>query len=260
MEVARVKHGGFNVNVRLSMPWHDLNILTNVICKDEYRVKDLKEVIGDRVETILDIGGHIGGFGLLAKSLWPDARLIAIEPVKLNCELYIKNLKDNGFWDNSCYVLQAAVGYDPERTCVVNSPRTTGGFVMRTKDESETILRQRAAYYDKVVDENVKSLTIEDIFEMFNIKKVDLAKWDCEGGEVDAFNNMTDETASKFRFMMGEYHSWDGHDKYLKNDLFGLILFWRRVKRKFAHLYFNYEKIGGLNAIGLFQAWPKEIS
>lgn len=260
MEIVQVKHGGFNVNVRMSLPWHDLNILTKLICNDEYGVAELKDVIGDKIGTILDIGGHIGGFGMLVKSLWPNARLVAIEPVKLNCELYAKNLKDNGLWDNNCYILQAAVGYNPERTCVVNSPRTTGGFMMRTKKESEVILRQRGKYYDRVIDDDVKSLTIENIFKMLNIEKVDLAKWDCEGGEVDAFLNMSNETAGKFRFMVGEYHSWDSREHYLKNDFFGSIMFWREVRRKFPHLNFNYETGPGLNAMGLFQAWPKEIN
>lgn len=261
----KVKHAGFNVNVRLELPWQDLNLLTNLICDDEYRINDLKKVIGDRVDTIIDIGGHIGGFGLLAKSLWPNAMLIAVEPVKLNCELYIKNLKDNNFWDENCHILQAAIGYNRKRTCIVNSPRSSGGFIMGTEDEAIRLIRERDRFYDRIIDKNVRVLTIENIFEMFGIEKIDLAKWDCEGGEVDAFYNMTDESAGKFRFMMGEYHmgeyhSCDSNSCYLKSGLFSLILFWRRVRRKFPHLHFNYEKHSGLNALGIFQAWPKEIN
>ena len=82
-----------------------------------------------------------------------------------------------------------------------------------------------------------------------------MAKWDCEGGEVDAFLNMNEETRDKFRYMVGEYHLWNDDTKYLKCPKFFCTTFWRDVKRRFKHLKWNYKE----NRLGLFQAWPKAV-
>jgi len=92
-------------------------------------------------------------------------------------------------------------------------------------------------------------MTLEEITAPFSV--IDFAKWDCEGAEVEALCKMT--CAAKFRYMAGEYHIWN--KKAGKADKAACIDFWRAVKRKFSHLNFTYKQ----NALGLFQAWPKEI-
>ena len=251
MQITQLKHAGFIVNVRIDTPWLDTNILTEVISSDEYRIHEMKEA-GFEPKVVLDIGGHIGGFGLLVKSFWPDVRLIAIEPDPLNAKLYSMNLASNMLGRNTT-VLNQAISYNPDCNCLVHSPSTTGGSVLRTRNEAEKYVTEGYRFYNSITDDNVKLTTIEDLCKEFDIEQIDLAKWDCEGGEVDAFLNMSDSTAEKFRYMAGEYHIWDNDSKYLKADLFSSIRFWRRVKQKFPHLNFNYKE----NRLGLFQAWPK---
>lgn len=252
MDITQIKHSGFTWNIRVPTPWLDINILTEVVSKDEYGLRQLRDVGPDCIKTILDIGGHIGSFGVFAKSLWPRAKLIAVEPHPDNCELYRKNLKVNGLQYDS-HVIQAAVSYDPECNCLINSPSTTGGYVMRTKKEGERYVAEGYRFYNRILDDDVVTITVEDIIEKFNIKQFDLAKWDCEGGEVDAFKNITSEAASKFRIMVGEYHIWDEHCRYLKPDIVDCIKFWEQTRRRFPHLDFIYKN----KAMGLFQAWPK---
>jgi FkbM family methyltransferase len=262
MEIATVKQGGFDVSVHGRTPWLDLNIVTEVICNDEYGLMQLKAAMGD-VETILDIGGHVGTFGLFAKALWPNARLIAVEPDPSNHTLYVKNLSQNGFLGPTDHVLLGAVGYDPASSFLVHSPSTTGGHLMRTKAEAEKYISEGYRFYNRITDDQVNLFTIEDIMEQCGLEQVDLAKWDCEGGEVDAFKNISLDAASKFRFMVGEYHLWkarsdapasyDEQNTYLRPPLFYCTRFWRMVKRKFPHLNFYYKH----NSLGLFQAWPK---
>jgi len=249
MDTTKVKHCGFDVNCRVFAPWLDLNIITKLIGCDEYGITDLQH-LDIQVNTILDIGGHIGGFGLLAKSIWPDAKLIAVEPRPDNHELYIQNLKDNGLYDN-CEVIKGAVGYHKDWTCLVHSPTTTGGGVLRSKEEAEKYVAQDYRFYNAIDDDKVKVYTIEELTDGIDV--IDIAKWDCEGGEVDCFTNMSEECAKKFRFMMGEYHIWSKDGLYMKGKKTDCIDFWNVAKRKFPHLYFSYK----LNMLGLFQAWPK---
>lgn len=253
MEITQVKHAGFDLNVRVATPWLDMNIVTEVVANDGYRLHEMKES-GFEPKVLLDIGGHIGSFGLLAKRLWPKAMLVAVEPDPVNARLYAMNLASN----NCCrdaIVLNQAVSYDPGATCLVHSPSTTGGSVLRTRTEAEQYVNEGYRFYNRITDDNVSLTTIERICSELEIDVIDLAKWDCEGGEVDAFKNMSDKAAARFRYMVGEYHIWDENNRYLKADLFSTIRFWQRVKRKFPHLNFEYKE----NRLGLFQAWPKEM-
>lgn len=249
METTIVQHCGYKVNIRVATPWLDLNILTKLIGDDEYGMNELNQICSD-IKVILDIGGHIGGFGMVAKSFWPDARLIAVEPNPVNADLYRRNLKDNGLYHN-CKVIQAAVGYDKNCNCLVHAPTTTGGDVMRSREKANEYISKDYRFYNSLDAENVRVINIEELTD--GIDRIDLAKWDCEGGEVGCFRNMADETASKFRFMVGEYHIWGRNQLHLKSDIVDCIRFWKDVKRKFPHLYFTYKH----NSLGLFQAWPK---
>lgn len=252
METTQVRHCGFNINCRTFAPWLDLNILTQLIGCDEYGINELNQVAVD-VKTILDIGGHIGGFGLIAKSLWPDAYLIAVEPNPDNHALYVKNLKENGLYDK-CRVIQGAVGYDKDKTTLIHAPSTTGGDVILSKEEAEKYVREDYRFYNSIDVENVKIYTIEELTD--GIEVIDLAKWDCEGAESDCFKNITKECALKFRFMVGEYHLWGKDGLYLKASKFDCYEFWKMAKRKFNHLNFSYKG----KSLGLFQAWPKQVS
>lgn len=249
MEMTQVEQSGFIWNIRLSEGFEDLKVVCEVIANDTYNVEELSGCIHPKV--ILDIGGHIGSFGVYAKSKWPDAQLIAIEPCRESAQLYRKNLKDNGLNKNSV-VITAGISYDPDRTCLIHSPNTTGGHLLRNKTDADMYSREGYRGYSGVDKYNVKTVTIEDICEKYKIGTIDLSKWDCEGGEVDAFLNMSPETRKKFRVMVGEYHLWNNDTRYLKCPEFFCYTFWRDVKRRFRHLNWNYKN----DRLGLFQAWP----
>ena len=248
--ITQVTQSGFKWNIRLDKGFEDLKIISEVVAGDAYNLEELSGCIDPKV--IFDIGGHIGTFGVYAKSKWPDAKLIAVEPCKESAMLYRKNLEANGFKKKSV-VINAGISYDKNKTCLVHSPKTTGGHLLRSKLDAEIYTTESYRGYNGIDDYNVKTITIEEICEKYNINEVGLAKWDCEGGEVDAFLNMNEETRERFRYMVGEYHLWNDDTKYLKCPKFFCTTFWRDVKRKFKHLRWNYKE----DRLGLFQAWPK---
>ena len=251
MDVTQITQSGFKWNIRVDKCYQDERVVFEVVACDNYHLREMAAHFTP--EVILDIGGHIGTFGVLAKSLWPDAKLIVVEPNPDNMHLYKKNAHLHKM--KNVTFIQAAVSYNPDCTCLVNAPSSTGGALMRTRQEADQYIHHKYRFYNRVIDDEVKLITVEDLVK--DVDHIDLAKWDCEGGEVDAFKNMTYEAALKFRFMVGEYHIWSDKSQYLRPGLFACIQFWREVKRKFPHLHWSYKET---HALGQFQAWPKELS
>jgi len=53
---------------------------------DVYKIKEL-DFVPDKV---IDMGANIGVFTRFARTLWPDARIISVEPHEPNCELFLQ--------------------------------------------------------------------------------------------------------------------------------------------------------------------------
>ena len=49
----------------------------------------------EKARVILDIGANVGSFSVWAKSMCPEAKIHAFEPVERNYELLVKNTEDN---------------------------------------------------------------------------------------------------------------------------------------------------------------------
>ena len=55
----------------------------------------------------------------------------------------------------------------------------------------------------------MKTISLDDIFKKFNIKKVKLLKIDCEGAEFDILYNSKQLQAGNIEYIVGEVHSFD---------------------------------------------------
>jgi FkbM family methyltransferase len=67
-----------------------LGLEGEVVTSDCYKLKELKFV----PEIIFDFGANVGIFSRYARSLFPDALIIAVEPHKENCEVFERFTKD----------------------------------------------------------------------------------------------------------------------------------------------------------------------
>lgn len=179
----------------------DSDVVNEVFTTDCYRL-NLLNAKGFKPTVILDVGGHIGTFGIWAKTLWPDALLVALEPFEENFNLYKQNIELNGL--KNAHVIRAAINYDPSRPVfqtIVGG--ATGGACFIPVCEAE----QRAGNPKYILDYNIPTVTLEEVFEKYGIKAVNLAKFDCEGGEREAFRKMSAEALAKFQYIVGEFHS-----------------------------------------------------
>jgi len=121
------------------------------------------------IRTIVDLGAYIGTASYYLKSLYPEDKLIALEPQDIPYELCRKNLEDF----DDVYVLQRAIwGYNT----FLKLQR------MRSKTNyfrwHETGTRIRA---DSKGD--IAGITIPTLMKTFGIEKIDILKIDIEGAE-----------------------------------------------------------------------------
>lgn len=175
----------------------DLAIADEHFRRDIYQTQLLGTIL--RPKTILDVGGHIGCFGICAKTVWPQARLLAYEPNGRSAELYRQNLRENNIGGT---VETSAVSYEADKMLLADNVNWAGGgVVIRSEQELE---RFNCPY--QVTDRDVRAVTLEDILSTHNWDCIDLLKLDCETAELEILRHMRDETVAKIGFIVGEYH------------------------------------------------------
>lgn len=207
MKTKMIKVNGFKIHTRIDRSDQDQHVIDEVIKNDSYHLHKLKQAIPEP-KVMLDVGGHIGTFGILSKFLFPNAHLIAVEPDKESFELYCMNMEENGYKNTK--IINAAISYSSNKTYLMGGNSATGGGMMKTRQEAE-VLEKAGRYH--ITYSDVRLITLEDILNPY--ESVGLAKWDCEGGEREAFANMLDETAKKFNYMVGEYHIQGGSSAFV---------------------------------------------
>jgi FkbM family methyltransferase len=216
----------------------DQFVVDEVVTQDCYRLEKLAKLI-DAPKVVVDVGGHIGTFGIKARSLWPGARIIAFEPNRESAELYRKNVPD-------AEVSEAAVSYEPEKTVLAEHVWVaTGGGILTRRENIGLLPGCRA-----ISEENVQSVTLEDL-NLADGDRIDLLKLDCEGSEFEILRQMRPETAARIDLVVGEYHM-----NMVAGNL-GYSGFEKRVKEKFPN--FDVVPLNRPGTIGTFAAGPPKI-
>lgn len=166
----------------------DIDIADEHFRQDIYSLRRLSQLFTPK--TMVDVGGHIGCAGALARSVWPDLAITAIEP---NCEsaaLYRRNVP-------GATVLEYAVGETGNRILVDNPRWSGGGLVVKAGDPYPDVY---------MVTRAIECLPLHDLVS----GPVDLLKLDCEGGEVHVLETMPDELAAEIGCIVGEFHvDWE---------------------------------------------------
>jgi FkbM family methyltransferase len=128
---------------------------------------------------ILDIGANEGMFSILMSHLFPEARIIAIEPVPRTFFVMLGNIARNGCTNIECHSL--GIG-PPGRSSInlnVNKDGKSGG--------SSSYDTTNAGH----MQVEVTLISLDEVFEHFKIDRCGLLKVDIEGAEYDALYNTT---------------------------------------------------------------------
>lgn len=194
----------------------DESIIQNVVGSDEYDAKKLIKP-GD---TVVDIGGHIGSFSVLAASL--GARVITYEPFDSSYDLLCQNMDGNIPTQTYVCIKYAVMGDRQTRKLHVR-PVNFGGNNFYQQSNS---------------DKDIECVTLGDVFEMNQLDSIDFLKLDCEAAEYEilkdsdklplikiiAFEYVGDERRAEMLTLLEDYEILK--DKH--NETFGTIV----VKRK----------------------------
>jgi FkbM family methyltransferase len=63
-------------------------------------------------------------------------------------------------------------------------------------------------YFENPVEHEIKRITIDSIFEMYRIEKIDILKIDIEGAEYELLENISKETLDKIDQITVEFHDF----------------------------------------------------
>lgn len=143
----------------------DAQIVDEVINKDTY---GMWGVIKPH-HTVIDIGGHIGSFGVFAAAL--GANVFSYEAVRANYDLLKRNMMLNGF-PFIAYKL-AVMGKQEDKRKVFIRESNFGGNNMYGESTKNAPF------------ETVDCITLGQVFKDNNIDECDFLKMDCEGAETE---------------------------------------------------------------------------
>ncbi len=195
------------VYIRANRAEQDRYVIDEVITRDTYRLRNMKQR-GFEPETIVSIGSHIGTFEVIAHALWPEARIVSVEPNKESFAILQRNAPFASAYN-------VAITYKTQGIFCDNEVSTGGGFIS-TKEEFEHIpeydstsglvaekIEHGSVYH--IADENIDRMTFEDLIRAEHLSKIDLLKLDCEGGEWGIIEHLP-IPGLDIRYLVGEWH------------------------------------------------------
>jgi len=169
----QVRREGYEHPIYLRNGMSDIGVYNEVIEKNEYDF-----TVKNAPKYIIDAGANIGLASVYFGRKYSNAKIIAIEPEEENFKLLKLNIKDYpnitainaALWNMSGEITLFDVGLD------------SGGFMVET---NVSALKPNI----KNKKHLVKSVTIDEIMNQFNIDSIDILKMDIEGAEKEVFES-----------------------------------------------------------------------
>ena len=162
----------------------DLPIFYQVFGELQY---DINFYLNYKPTRIIDAGYNVGFSCLYFASLFPDARIVGIEPEKRN----FLQLKKNTSNYTNLKLYNAAIWYEPA--------------ILKIKDENDWSASFEVQK-SEVNDGELKAVTIPQIMAENNFDEVDIIKIDIEGAEFYLFGNDPHAWLSKTKCLIIELH------------------------------------------------------
>lgn len=161
----------------------------------EYDFNDIDFQPGD---IVIDIGANVGMVSIYLAKKYPFLKIYAFEPEYLNFTNFVKNIKQNEIPEGTITPIRKALSADNTPVTLDFCPYNTGGSQVFTKKREGCIIKKENI--------DVETITIDQIFENFNIEKVKLLKIDCEGAEHEALKKCQKKHLKKIEHLRGEFH------------------------------------------------------
>lgn len=190
-------YGKSNFEIREDSETDEI-VIKEIFDENVYHIHD--NMITDSC-VIVDLGANIGAFTinmlLRAKNNGKSVKIIAVEPEPHNRAVLEKNIKLNEhlMGESKIIICDRAVG--GQRGTVTISNEDGGARVGKEGTEVEMI-------------------TLDDLFEEYNLKEVDLMKIDTEGSEVPTLLEVSDKNFDSVKRMVIEFDEYSGLKSFVK--------------------------------------------
>ena len=182
--------------IKLRVNSTDIMAFTHVWLLHEY---DRTEFEITNTDIVIDIGAHIGLFALFASQFCKNGKIYCFEPVKENFEVLESNLILNNI--KNVIAVNAAISTSNEKITIYLN-----------EDESG-----HSMYVTGTKKIQVKSFTLQNVFDSNKLEKCNFIKIDCEGEEYAIIDSLSTPYFNKINKMCIEYHFVDTKPELLEN-------------------------------------------
>jgi len=146
----------------------------------------------------VDIGANIGAFSIYANALFH--KIYAFEPFERHCKI-IRNFCELMSIDNVEVFQKAVTGHSGVEVQLRAEKENYSGNITCADFESEDFSN---------LDESCETVSLDDIFDLIKVDRINYLKIDCEGSEYEIFKNFN--SYDKIDFIAMELHDFYGFE------------------------------------------------
>ena len=170
--------------------------------RERFSVACIKKILRPDMK-VLDLGANIGFYALIEAQVVKVVH--ALEPVKYNYDLLVKNIKLNRF--KNIFPYRLAIGGLTGITKIFTSRRCNWATIVDKRNCTEDYLERRERF--EKGSEIVEISKLDDFVDKYAIGKIDLLRMDVEGAEIEiiAGGKETINNMSKGSYLVIEIHS-----------------------------------------------------
>ena len=162
----------------------DFSVFYNIFVNKEYDIQ-----INNEVSTIIDLGANIGMAAIFFKNRFQNCKIICVEQEKENFAILQKNTNKY----NDMFLINSAI-WSEGAELFLNSSKTDGewGFMASSNSTDST--------------QSIKSVTLNQIVDEYEISSIDILKIDIEGSENELFEKNFQDWLSITKTIIIELH------------------------------------------------------
>ncbi len=162
----------------------DIDAFFQVLVYEDFNVQ-----MSERPSFLLDLGANIGLFAIKLKALFPEIRIACVEPDTQNFE--VLQLNTQALDDIHNY--QKAIWHKQEKLFINDNEGGNWGKTVHKEQVNPAA-------------ETVETITIDQILDDLNEKRIDILKMDIEGAEKELFEADNKKWLEKVGILIVELH------------------------------------------------------